>query len=252
MKGRVRDIGIILKISNYSDSSLILHAICGERGLISIIAKGQRGKEKCSALLTLGEYEFVMYEPIEAGMYLLAEASPLRETSLSAFPEAWAAGICGAELLQAILVPPQEHTQYLKLLRDYLEYLETVPTNSILIFWRLWRRVMQLLGVPLDFSHCALCGKDLAKPQWFRQYSGEMLCFECADSHVDKESCASLRDPVPAILSNLPNIGNHLEDYRITRKAAGSINALLLASFSFHLQHDLRLKSIGVLEQFYP
>ena len=107
MKGRVRDTGIVLKSSCYSESSLILHALCGQRGLISILAKGQRGEEKSSAIVVLGEYEFVLYEPADTGMYLLAEASPTSENNLSANPEAWTAGMCGAELLQAILVPPK-------------------------------------------------------------------------------------------------------------------------------------------------
>jgi len=252
MKGRVRDTGILLKVANYSESSLILQALCGERGLISILAKGQRSKERSAALVTLGEYEFVLYEPMDTGMYLLAEASPLGENILSANPEAWTAGMCGAELLQAILVPPHEHAQYLALLRSYLDYLGKVPRNSILIFWRLWRKVMELLGVPLDLCHCAICGATLVQPAIARSHSGEMLCADCAAGLPSAEQLVQLPSPIPEVLANLDVIGTRLGDFRISRNAAHSLNSLLLAHFSTHLQHELRLKSLPVLEQFYP
>lgn len=252
MKGRVRDKGIILKLSNYGDSSLIAHVLCHDRGMISILAKGQRGKERSAALVTLGEYELVMYEPADSGMYLLAEASPLGDNDLSSNPESWTAGLCGAELLQVIIVPPQEHAQYLELLEAFLGYLRKVPRNAILIFWRLWRRVMELVGIPLVLDQCALCGKHLRAPNIARAYSGDLLCGDCASKLPEDVELVHLSAPLPEVLASLDIIGTRLTDFRLTRAAVCSLNALFLAHFRNHMQHELRLKSLPVLEQFYP
>ena len=109
-----------------------------------------------------------------------------------------------------------------------------------------------LLGVPLDLENCAVCGTNLSLPSIARGHSGELVCGDCAAGLPSAEALTHLPSPLPEVITHLDLIGSRLNDYRITRNAAHCMNMLLLAHFATHLQHDLRLKSLGVLEQFYP
>jgi DNA repair protein RecO len=235
--------GIILTIIPYSESSLICKLLSSELGQISLIAKGIRKKEE--PLLRLWEYELNLLEPKEEGLYLLKEAREL--TDYSTYPEVatWAAADSGAELLSQIIIPQPEAAVYYKLLTDYLSYLQKVDKNAVLILWRLFLRVFQLLGIGLELDLCSICHQRA--PILAHTGTGELICGAC------KSRSSKQFSPLASeIIRLLPEIANHIQRLDLNRWVVGEINGFLLDYFYAHHKQTLKLKSLSVLSQFYP
>lgn len=239
----MKTLGIISSIIPYSESSLICKLLSPELGQISLIAKGIRKKEE--PLLRLWEYELNLLEPKEEGLYLLKEAKELKD--YSSYPEVatWAAADAGAELLTQIIIPQPEAAQYYKLLTDYFSYLQKVDTNAVLILWRLFLRVFQLLGIGIELDLCSICKQQSIIHA--HTGTGELVCKACASQSNKAFSPLSLE-----IIRLLPQIANHLHRLELNRWVVGEINSFLLDYFYAHHKQTLKLKSLSVLSQFYP
>ncbi|PKN77815.1 MAG: hypothetical protein CVU48_10265, partial [Candidatus Cloacimonetes bacterium HGW-Cloacimonetes-1] len=159
MKHKIKDIGIIYRIINYGDSSLILNVYCREIGNIAILAKAMRTKSNNGNVSVLNEYEFIVYEPSEPGLYLMAEYSLIHEVAYNSSAESMATASCGLELVSSMLIGHDEHIMYYDLLKKYLAYLEQVPKGKIALFWRFAVRVFQFQGIDINLAACNCCRK---------------------------------------------------------------------------------------------
>lgn len=251
MKGRIKDRGIILKFSDYSESSLIIRCLTSSHGIISILAKGLRKQPQKNALIVLSEYEFILYEPTDAGLYLFCEAALLKDHSFDYAPEIWTAAQCGAELIAVQVIHGNEHEMIYDFLRLYLDYLSGIKTNAILVFWRFFIRLLQIVGIQFSTTSCGLCHDEDAKPIARDLATAGLLCADCFYGSESKERYLLLSSQSAAILAMLPQIGNYLEQLHIDRATAREINALLLDHYQAHFNKTLKLNSLSVLEQFY-
>jgi DNA repair protein RecO len=251
VKQKIRDRGIIFKISHYSESSLILKTFTRDRGLISILAKGMRKKPEASLLNPLNGYEFVLYEPQEAGLYLLGEFSLQTEHNLAENVESWAAAECALELYTHLIIPQDENSQYYGLLIVYLDYLQGVERNAVLVWWRFLLRVLILLGVPFDPLHCSQCHLSAKPILAFEKGTGALVCAACLDPVPDPDHWELLGSQASLILGLLPMIGDHLNTLCPDRTAVAQLNQLFSDFYASHFNKALKLRSLEVLEQFY-
>lgn len=247
MKSRIRDQGIVSRISEYSESSLIIKAFAREQGSISIIAKGIR-KQK-DKLCALSCYDLNLYEPSDGGLYILSEFNLQREYAMFGDPEKWAAAECALELLSGLIIPHEENPAYFSLLCRYLDFLEGATGHSILLWWRFLLRVFLLLGVPLNLRQCSLCHRELKTLVAYGKSSCEPVCLPCHDE--DPLRCEGLSSQSARILSLLPEIGNFLKTIQPTRQTVQELNSYFSNYHQVHFARPLRLKSVEVLEQFY-
>ena len=154
--------GILLKQSEYSDSSLVLKFFCINHGLISVLAKGIRRKTEREQLNNLCEYELELYEPREVGLWLLVEHCQLQDFSRLANPATWAAAECGLELASQMMVSPDEHSLIYLLTTSYLTYLQNVRNNAVPLIpaayvWHLKASIWLMTKVRQDwFAEIAL------------------------------------------------------------------------------------------------
>ncbi len=250
MKARIRLVGCLAKLSEYSDSSLILRAFTRELGSLSIIAKGIRKTQSRNQLCPLNEYEFSVYEPREQGLYLLAEACPVKERDLSGRPEVWAAAECGLELYASLIIPVEESGEYYRLLTSYLDYLAGLESNAVLIWWRFLLRTFALLGIHFHPDLCSVCG-EVAVAAATARGSAELACEACLSGQRDRDRWDPLGEQSARILALLPQIGNHVAGLRPKRESVRELNRLFEAYYSDHFGRELKLRSLKVLEQFY-
>ena len=250
MKAKITDRAIIIKVTNFSETSLIVRCMTQNHGFISFLAKGLRKAQDKTQLIGLFEYELNLYSPMDQGLYLFSDANLLSENAIYKHPETWAAADSGIELLEHLLIPPEEYDAYYQLVKSYLAYLEKVKKNSILIFWRFWIRVFKLSGVDFNPLLCSSCHKEDELVCALDQSSGSLLCGDC----IDEASGANLLLMSPAakdILLNLPQIGNLLEQTQLTRALVVEINNLLSSWWESHFRQSLHCRSLQVLQQFY-
>ena len=249
MKGRVKDISIILKLSHFGESSLIVQAICRNLGSISFLAKGLRQKPSSPPLQPLWGYELTLYEPLETGLYLFCEASPVTERSYPD-PKRWSTALCGAELISHLVVSADEHALYFDLLSGYLDYLLKMEGEPLPLFWRLFIRVMQLQGLKLELDLCASCGATTSPAAYLKRDAG-LICESCSRQDYSQDETNRFSPGARDLLTNLPSIGSCLGELKLSRPIVRELNEFFSHYYQGHTHQTLKLKSLSVLEQYY-
>lgn len=252
MKKKIKTICIITKIQPYSDSSQIINAICRDLGQISILAKGIRKSQAKNPLVPVFEYELNLYAPLEQGLYLLADASLIRENPSYINPQNWAAAEAGTELLWQIAYPPEEATIYYDLLHVYLDYLQKPDLPAAVIWWRFFRRVLAISGIGFEPHSCNVCGAEITTSLALDRSTGNIVCNDCRAKHHQSPDLLVPGPLATRILLLLPEIGHHVHNIKLYRSLVREINEFFLAYFASRFHKDLRIKSLSVLEQFYP
>jgi len=249
---KVKLTGILIKISEFGDSSLIYRFFTAEHALIGVLAKGIRKKAERQLLIPFSEYEICVYEPKEAGLWLLESAYLQRDYSVFPSSETWATAACGMELISQIIIPHDEHQSTYNLAISYLEYLCKTPNNAVLIFWRFFNRIIILSGIGNPISHCSMCHKETRSYKALLATAGGLVCPDCYPEIVLNENLIVLSSNSSIILQLLPEIANHLQEIQLTRKDVLDINTIFQSYWQAHHKHPLNLKSLSVLAQFYP
>lgn len=242
---------ILIKQSKYSESSLILQFFSREFGHISVLAKGIRKKSEQQQLLTLCEYELITYEPKEQGLWLFSEANLIRNFSAYSSSATWAAAETGLELVNQLIISQEDIATIYDLTIAYLEYLQKVNKNAILIFWRFLNRITILSGIGNPLSYCCLCKKPLTVPIAYLKTKGGLICEKCLPEINPDNALMILSPQARQILSLLPEIANHLEDITINRAVVNEINTVFELYWQAHHKQELHLKGLSVLAQFY-
>jgi len=242
---------ILIKQSQYSESSLILQFFTLQYGMISVIAKGIRKKSEQQQLLPLCEYELLAYEPKEQGLWLFSEANIIRNFSVYLGSATWAAAETGLELISHLIIPQEDIATIYNLTIAYLEYLKKVKSNAILIFWRFFNRITILSGIGNPLSNCCICNNALSLPSAYLKSKGGFVCENCLPEIYPNDALLILSPPARKILLLLPEIGNHLEEITLDRAVVNEINTAFALYWQAHHKQTLHLKGLSVLTQFY-
>lgn len=251
MKARIRDLGILIKATPYSESSLVLRAFTRQHGLIGILAKGIRKKQEQSLPSSGSEYEFSLYEPGEGGLYLMSEFAPVREHDFSAEPQKWSAAECALELYSQLILPVDECPDYYRLLQTWLDYLETLTGAVILVWWRFLLRVFRMLGISWDTACCHSCRQSPVSIAGYEHAAVKLLCSACLKSISAQDGLTTLIPQASQILELLPRIGDYLDTIQPQGETVSQLNDLFARFYEAQFHHPLKLRSLKVLEQFY-
>ncbi len=244
--------GVLIKISEYGDSSLIYRFFTAEHALIGVLAKGIRKKAECQQLIPFSTYEICVYEPKETGLWLLESAYLQRDYSIYPSSETWATAACGMELISQIIIPHDEYQSTYNLAISYLEYLCKTPFNAVLIFWRFFNRIIILSGIGNPISHCSMCHKETGTFRAMMLSTGGLICPACFVDLVNHDNLIQFSANTIQILRLLPEIANHLQEIQLIRKDVLEINMLFECYWLAHHKHPIKLKSLSVLAQFFP
>ena len=244
-------LAILIKQSQYSESSLILQFFTRQQGMISVIAKGIRKKNEKQQLLPLCEYELIAYEPKEPGLWLFSEANITRNFSVYPSSATWAAAETGLELISHLIISQEDIATIYDLTISYLEYLKKVEKNAILIFWRFLNRITILSGIGNPLSYCCLCKNPLDVPNAYLKTKGGFVCEKCLPEINPDNALMILSPPARNILTLLPEIAIYLEDIKINRAVVNEINTVFALYWEAHHKQTLHLKGLSVLAQFY-
>lgn len=243
--------GLLIKQSEYSDSSLILRFLSKEHGLISVLAKGLRKQTERQQLTNLCEYEFGLYEPREAGLWLLYDYDVIKDYSSFPSSATWAAAECGLELISQITVSPDEHPLFYQLSISYLDYLQSVSHNAVLLYWRFYLRIIRQCGIGSPLDECCRC--HTLSPLFVAQDEqlGGLLCYPCYREMDKTDNISPLSPTISRVLHLMPEIGKHLSEIALSKADLAEVNKVLDSYWQTHHKNALKLKSLSVLSQFY-
>lgn len=156
------------------------------------------------------------------------------------------------ELFFSLIIPTDESPVYYALLDSYLDYLQTCKGSAILLWWRFLLRVFNFFGTPFDPLACSLCQATEESIAACDRGTGALLCHNCFAASENSDSRDRLSSASSKLLHLLPSIGNHLDELRPLREEVKELNQLFADFFFAHFNYPLKLKSLQVLEQFYP
>ena len=233
---------LVLRRTNYSNTSLIVNLYTKQYGRIDVIAKGaRRDKSSFHGVLDLANHvQVVYYRHSGGGLHTLSECSlfddfPGLRTELFRFY----AGSNILELLSSLTVADDKHLGLFELSLSGFSALSagTRPAVSLVIFQA---ELLRLLGYLPVFFECVSCGKDVLaeKKAFFSPLKGGALCAACASKTTSKFAVGSgLLGKIHDLAEMLPT---RTDGAGVSDDECGRIIVILLKYFTFLLDREPR------------
>lgn len=239
--------GIILKKRDFRDTSLILDVFTPEFGMISLMAKGVKNlKSRSTGLLEqMNELDFVLYKNPVSEWYIYKNSELLSAHLLDTNYQTAVLMSCAAEIYQQLILEKADFIHLYELLKQYLDYIRSVPINGVAVFWRFLLRMFQILGIHFDISNCSFCDKSAVFAAYYPQKHG-FICKKCYLT-INRDQIFPLTTSQAKILSALPHIGNVLSALEITNPDMIQINNIFLTHLSEHFHKRFHLKTQKML-----
>jgi len=223
--------GIVLHKTKFKDTSYIIEFLSIEFGKFTAIIQGARKKlQDYGQFEIFNELDLQLKPPRSGDLYLILESSLISKHSENHNWETLKCKSAAVELYRQLIFTVEEAPALFELLLRYLDYIEKIECNQILLFWRFCYRLFHLLGIPLVGDKCVYCNDNIGA-----QYSGIERGFVC-------NSCAKKMIIPPIVLSRealaiwrrLPEIGNYLFSEKVSLSSKQEINQLIV----LHLMHS--------------
>jgi DNA repair protein RecO (recombination protein O) len=199
------DQAVVLRLSDYSESSQIVSLFTAASGLVRLIAKGsRRGTRKSFAAgLDLLEYGEVSYAPArgDAGLGILTEwvqrnaFGGLRHDLLRQY-----GGLYAAELVSKLTEEYDPHPDLFDALVELLRGLatgETAPQQAspgpATAIVRFQVTLLRAIGYAPTLHRCVSCGRPRVRgtPAYFSSTAGGLICRDCEMHHTEKRRIRS-------------------------------------------------------------
>ncbi len=243
---------IVLRITDYSESSYVLLLLSNEYGIFSAIAKGaKKPKNRFSSVFgLLNEFDGEFTGSPNSELWTVVEAKPIEFHLLNKKYGIIQLLSASAELYQQSIIHESEANDFYNLLEKYLKYLPIVQSNHILIFWRFLNGYFKLNGIPLNYNICPQCNDILEESLSYSYSMGGFLCKKCRKQDnlvseiigISSESILSNNESL--ILKRLSSIGNYINDVTISQTSVEKINNIFIHYLSFHFHKKFHLNSL--------
>ncbi|MBI5864987.1 MAG: DNA repair protein RecO [Planctomycetes bacterium] len=201
------DQAVVLRLSDYSETSQIATLFSRGNGLVRLIAKGARRPTRSRPsigldLLESGEALFVLAKG-EAGLGTLTDWKQQQLfLELRTNPVRLYGGLYSAELLLATMQENDPHPDafdaVFSLLIELSDPASPPPNNAAIAkVVRFQADLLRSIGYLPNLRQCVGCGRTRSRgqPAWFSSRAGGLLCAKCQDRYPDKhELRAALLD----------------------------------------------------------
>jgi len=219
-----KDQAIVLRLTDFSETSQIATLFTPAHGLVRLIAKGiRRGTAKRAAVgLDLLEHGDVSYIPTRTAGQLGTLTDWAQRNSFAGLrrelPRLYG-GLYAAELVASLTEEEDPHPGLFEALLHTLTELagDGEPLRRLAMFQA---ELLVALGFALNFEQCVVCGRPRggASATYFSSHSGGVLCRNCAPAQVER------RRLPPGLLNTTPATGDArawfaLQNYHLTHLA---------------------------------
>jgi DNA repair protein RecO (recombination protein O) len=231
---QLSDTVVVLRLSDYSESSQIVTLFGRRHGQARVIAKGLRRSTKARVsvgldLLELGEATYVPTRSDGLGTLgewkILHAHLGLRGTLLRLY-----AGLYAAELTACLTQPADPHEDLFDALLDFLTGLDAggPDIDACRGLVRFQADLLKSIGLAPNLRSCVVCGRPrvAGSPAHFSSSAGGYVCRACVDQVHEKHAIPrALLDGARGTTSPVQWFG--LLDYHLTHVAG---RALALSS----------------------
>jgi DNA repair protein RecO (recombination protein O) len=232
------DLAVVLRLSDYSETSQIVTLFAARGGLVRLIAKGSRRgtRKRFAAGLDLLEHGEVSYTPPrgDAGLGTLTEwtqrdaFTDLRRDLLRQY-----GGLYAVELVAKLTEEYDPHPDLFDALLELLNRLAgqqsgaapsaDTPAEPAAAIVHFQSALLRAIGYAPVMRQCVNCGKPRVRGTraYFSSSAGGLICRDCEMHHVEKRRIS------PAMLDGSPSARSAIEwfsllDYHLTNIAGRS------------------------------
>ncbi len=196
------DQALVLRLSDYSESSQIATLFCAEGGQVRVIAKGARRgtKTRVAVGLDLLELGDAGYHPPRSGAELGTLAEWVQRDTFSGLRRnlpSLLGGLYAAELTAAMTEPEDPHPELFELLHATLAALAAADATrdaniaaAQVVSFQLG--LLRNVGYVPNFRTCCGCGKPRVRgaPAWFDSAGGGLICDACGPRFAHRRRIA--------------------------------------------------------------
>lgn len=236
--------GIILRKVPFKETSLIIEIFSKDYGNISVMAKGARKAKSKSIgqLELLNELELSLYRNPTSEWYIYKSSSLLKA---HLFETRFRTGIvmqAAVEILRQIIITEDEAAAIYELFQKYLKYVKTVNKHEIVIFWRFLLGFFKEVGIEFNLSNCVICSRENDFVGYYPQKHG-FLCSKCYRP-IHESYILRINSEMRDLFQNLPQIGNYLDELKLSKNDIKKLNHIFLTHLSENLHKTFYLKSL--------
>ena len=218
------DQAIVLRLSDYSETSQIASLLTADRGLVRLIAKGVRRstRTRFSAGLDVLEYGEVSYAPPRGDAQLGTLTEWVQRDGFAGLRRELVrlyGGLYAAELAMSLIEEDDPHPALFKALLSALKELAGTgdPARLLAVFQG---DLLTALGYAPNLEQCVGCGRPRVRgaPAYFSSTGGGLVCRDCEVHYVEKRRLPrGLADTTPS--TGDPRAWFAVQDYHLTHLA---------------------------------
>jgi DNA repair protein RecO (recombination protein O) len=232
-----KDIGFVLRRTDFRDSSVIADIYTLNFGRMSGILKGfYTGKKEFTSDLELFSLnEFVFY-PRHRDIWLISYVDMVADHDfLRVMPQA--AGMAGlfAGLISRTMPPWEPNQDIFYLLQESFERLRRLNDRRLAHWFLL--RYLELSGFKPEFNRCLFCRGSLAGVAMFSTSQGGLLCRSCSRRAPDARPISP--ETAAGLLYMQENEFDPVSRLRLSSEARVQIAAILRQFLLYHLEIDV-------------
>jgi DNA repair protein RecO (recombination protein O) len=247
---------VILKGSDYSETSRLVVAFARDAGKVRFLAKGARRKKSPFAglLEPLSRVELVLI-PGRGGLHTLKECTALGAPALRDDLDRLSAALFALALVDETQIDDDPQPAVFDLLASVLDRLETTANLAAVLF-AFQLRLVELSGYRLDLARCAADEAALGATAFYSAAHKGLLCRACASGlqvrQISPGSLGALRrlDEVRLFRRNsscdadASHALDHIERIRLSPAQTTEVARLFELVFETFLEKKLAVSAI--------
>ena len=234
--------GILISKIKFKETSYILKIFTEKFGLISVMVHGARKSNSrfLGYFNLMNELYFDLIKSNNSEIYLLKEVDFIRfflkDIRYTDQPYFYIV----SELIRKFY--NDEYEEIYKLIVQYFELLNQNKMKKIFLFWRFLAKLLMILGNPIIYDRCSICGDKLGGESFFSSKGEGFICQKCSRLKMHK---IQISQEVNLIFRNFMSLGKL--ELSISERSIQEINRIFLIHLTAHFHADFDLSLLSEL-----
>jgi DNA repair protein RecO (recombination protein O) len=237
--------GIILRKTDYGDSSNIINIYTRDFGKVAAILKGaksSRSKYGATADI-LNRAEIVFYKKEGRQVQTVSQIDLIKHyQNIKEDLEGLKYGSAILELVSELILEEETNLRLYDGLTKILDLMEIPESNKQYLFTKFFLFFITELGYKIAVDHCIICSKSLLNgSKLFFNLDNGFMCFECGKDHLYHDEFSS------ELFEKLICLSTKKNSINISEVELDTIISFLEKYLSFHVESFNGLKTLKVL-----
>lgn len=242
----VSDEAIVLRNTDYRETSLITRVYSKDHGKISLLSKGVKSPKKnlISVIQPLSRVSIEFYQKSSRALQLLKEASTVdSNVQIRDDIKKIMYGLSILEIIDKATFGSSADPTLYRLIRKTLDRLAGSDASPIVLFQFFQIQLIKRTGFMLGLSSCHSCQATL-EDGYFDFIAGELACARCTKDRngtiVTRKDLSYIKELSSTNINDLDSYHKNNQDYPMKR-----VNKFLDTYMVFHINGTQNLRALN-------